>query len=115
MFIPDTNYFYPDPGSANFYPSRIPDPEVKKVPDPQHCQKWKNVYSCKKIHTKMGSTILVKILLFLMASRKPLPKRAGSGARPGSKSVTCDCHGSGTLLTVYFVLELLLKVLINEK
>jgi hypothetical protein len=27
-----------DPGSGSFfYPSRIPDPEVKKDPDPQHC------------------------------------------------------------------------------
>ncbi len=32
LFIPD-----PDP---DFYPSRIPDPGVKKVPDPQHWNIW---------------------------------------------------------------------------
>ncbi len=48
--FPDPNIFHPgsrkyDPGCSsririlifNFYPSRIPDPWVKKAPDPQHC------------------------------------------------------------------------------
>ncbi len=35
-----------------------------------------------------------------MASLNPLTKRAGSGARSGSASVTCDSHGSGTLLAI---------------
>jgi hypothetical protein len=33
--------FIPDPDTADFYPSRIPDPGMKKAPDtdPQHCPK----------------------------------------------------------------------------
>jgi hypothetical protein len=70
-----SNIWVWDPGSGKFF--RIPDPGVKKAPDPGSG----SATLVKMYRQKVISKIIRKKNNFLLASWKSLTKRAGSGSR----------------------------------